>query len=305
MKRGAVVSIGTFDGVHLGHRAILQKVHHLAVQRNLRSMAYAFTVPPRWVMRGDGGRYLLLPSEKKLALLRQDVDEVVPAAFNEVRNLEPEAFVRRILLQELHAKAVVEGDSFRFGRGQSGDLETLRTVARSFDIDVVRVPSVFVDGEAVSSTRVRSAIWRRDFAQARACLGRPPMLLGTVIHGDRLGEKIGYRTANLQLDPHILSPPSGIYYVHVFGPELHAPGLLYIGTRPTLGGGSLRYEVHVHEHSNLTLYGQQLELHLLDLIREDRLFSSLDQLREQIAIDIAQARERAPSFPLNDERISS
>ena len=305
MKRGTVVSIGTFDGVHLGHQAILRELRLQAEAHSLPSLVYAFSVPPRWVLRGNEERYLLFPTSLKLDVLAKSADLVHPATFESVRSMEPEDFIETVLIKQLRARVIVEGESFRFGRDRSGDLGTLRTLGAQKGLKVITVPPVMVGDEAASSTRIREAIRSGDFQTARDCLDRPPVLIGPVVHGDQLGGKIGFPTANLAIDSHILLPAPGIFLVHVLGETLRASGLLYIGSRPTLAQSEQRCEVHLLNFANRPLYGEDLEIHLLKRIRDDRAFPSLDALRSQIADDVESARTLLPSYPLLEERISS
>jgi riboflavin kinase/FMN adenylyltransferase len=256
-------------------------------------------------MQGNGDRYLLLPTSVKLNLLRKSVDIVHPAPFKAVRSMDPEEFVKTVLIEQLGARVIVEGETFQFGRDCSGDLKTLRSLGDQMGLDVVSVPPVMVDGTAISSTRIRESIRTGDFHTSRSCLGRPLMLLGTVVHGDQLGGKLGYPTANLAIDPHILLPHPGIFLAHAYGTGIRSTGLLYVGSRPTIGNGGLRCEVHLLDFPDRPLYDEVLEIHLLERIRDDRAFPSLDALRSQIKSDIATARQLSPDYSMRAERISS
>lgn len=304
MTQDKVVSIGTFDGIHLGHQAILRELSCQAKERGLRSLVYAFSTPPRWVLQGDEDRYLLLPTSVKLDLLRDSADIVHPASFETVRGMEPREFVETVLIKQLNARVVVEGETFRFGRDRSGDLGTLRSLGTQMGLDVIGVPPVIVGDEGASSTRIRRSLQSGDFRTARSCLGRSPMLLGPVVRGDQLGGKLGYPTANLAVDPHILLPHAGIFLIHAYGKDIRSDGLLYIGSRPTLGSGSLRCEVHLLDFPERSLYDRVLEIHLLEKIRDDHTFPSLDALRSQIKADIATARQLLPDYPLSEQCIS-
>lgn len=304
MKRGTVVSIGTFDGVHMGHQAILRELRRQSKTHALPSLVYAFSTPPRWVMRGDEDRYLLLSTSVKLRLLRDSVDIVHPASFQTVRSMDPEEFVETVLIEQLDARVIVEGETFQFGRDRSGDLGALRSIGAQRGLEIVSVPPVMVTDKAVSSTRIRESIHSGDFHTARLCLGRSPVLIGTVVRGDQLGGEIGYPTANLVFHPHILLPPPGIFLVHAYGEGICSNGLLYIGSRPTLGSQELRCEAHLLDFPERPLYEEVLEIHLLEKIREDRAFPSLDTLRSQIEADISCARQLLLSYPMKEERIS-
>jgi len=305
MNRGAVVTIGTFDGVHAGHAVILEEVRRQSDRHGLPSIAYAFRHPPRWAQRGHGERYLLLPVSVKMGLLQQSVDRVVIASFDEVQGMSPASFVRLALKERLQARIVVEGESFRFGRDRSGDVAALRSIGRDLDLDVVSVPPVSVEDQPVSSTRIRDALERADLSTARACLGRPPLLVGTVMHGDGVGTSLGFPTANLRLDPHVLLPPDGIYAVHAFGAEFRTGGLLYLGRRPTFNDSGHRCELFLLDVADCDLYGRSIEVHLLERIRDDRAFSSLQALRAQIASDVQSAHSLLARHSPIGERFSS
>ncbi len=305
MKHGTVVSVGTFDGVHLGHQAILHELRCQAKIHALPSLVYAFSVPPRWAIRRNEDRYLLLPASLKLDLLRDSVDIVHPVSFKTVCPMDPEEFVAAVLIEQLDARTIVEGETFRFGRDRSGDLGTLKSLGAQMGLDVISVPPVMVADEPASSTRIRESIRSGDFHTARLCLGRSPVLLGTVVRGDHLGGKLGYPTANLSIDPHVLLPHPGIFLVHAYGRDIRSSGLLYIGSRPTLGSRDLRCEAHLLDFPERPLYDEVLEIHLLEKIRDDRAFPSLDVLRSQIGSDIAFARRLLSGYPLSEKRISS
>jgi len=309
MAETAIVTIGTFDGFHLGHQAIPTEVRRQAERRGIAGVAYAFALPPRLQIDGEPRRCLLLPESIKIRLLESAVDRVDRAAFSEVRTHSPARFAEEILTGRLRAVSVVVGPSFRFGAGRAGDPEALRALGDRLGFSVTVAPPVLVDGEPVNSTRIRFLLSGGDVASAAALLGRPPVLIGSVAIGDRVGRSIGYPTANLTIDPHVLLPAHGVYAVHAFTgdpPESEPrPALLYVGTRPTLGPevGALRCEVHLLTAPEADLYGERFEVHLLEHLREDRIFSTLEDLRRQIdrdadrAIEIL-ARFRAPSAPI-------
>ncbi|MFC2083022.1 riboflavin biosynthesis protein RibF [Candidatus Bipolaricaulota bacterium] len=305
MRQGTAVSIGTFDGVHVGHQAILRELELQADTYALQSLVYAFSVPPRWAMCGGMNRYLLLPTSLKLELLGRSVSIVHPASFEDVRSMSPAKFIEQVLIGELNARVIVEGEAFRFGRDRMGDLDTLRSLGTEMGLEVVSVPPIIEGDTTVSSTRIRESVRSGDFHTAGLCLGRPPLVLGRVVRGDQIGGTLGFPTANLEVDPHILLPRPGIYLIHAYGESIRAAGLLYIGSRPTLGGGCLRCEVHLLDFPERSLYGAVLEIHLLEEIREDRAFPSLDSLRSQIEMDVTSARRLLAGYPMKGERIGS
>lgn len=304
MDRGTAVSIGTFDGVHAGHVALLQELTAQARKRALPSLLLTFVPPPQAdTSHAPLSRHLLLPLPARLALLRRHVDIIQTATVNSVRDLSPERFARTVLIRSLQTRVVVEGESFRFGCGRSGDVGTLRRLGEQLGFDVVHLPPVLVDHEPVSSTRIRLAVQQGDLRLARRCLGRPVALFGTVVRGDQLGTLLGYPTANLAVDPLVLLPPNGVYAVHAWGDGPPSDGLLYIGRRPTLGGHDLRCEVHLLNGPHRSLYDQLLEVHILERVREDRTFSSLIELQAQIELDISAGLRILARYPRDLSRI--
>ncbi len=289
-----VITVGTFDGVHRGHQEILRRVDEIARAEGLERIAYTFVFPPRFVLVGSESG-LLLPEEVKVKLLERSVDRVIRADFHEVGVLEAERFVRQVLLERLAARTVVVGERFRFGRDREGDVALLRRIGDEEGVSIVSLPQLVVDRVMVSSTRIRSLLCQGMIDDATALLGRPPLLFGVVVHGDRVGRRIGYPTANLALDPHLLLPATGVYLVHAFFRGEGGGGMMYIGGRPTIGGDEMRCEVHLFSPLLGELYGEQMEVHLLHRLRGDRSFSSLSDLRLQIDRDAERARALFPS----------
>ena len=295
----SAVAIGTFDGVHLGHQRILEQLNYVAAKKNLERIAYTFVFPPRLTVQGKA-RGLLLPEEAKLKLLKRYVDRVERVSFEDVSEIDAESFVRDILIAHLNARAIVVGGNFRFGQDRTGDISLLRKICSEECVATVAVPPVVVAGSPVSSTRIRQLISQGKVKDAGALLGRHPILVGQVVHGDRLGRELGFPTANLEVDSRILLPSDGIYLVHAFWDGSSSPGLLYVGTRPTVNGTDRRSEVYLfsggsqlqkqdHDASQ-DLYGKTLEVHLVQKLRDDRPFATLPKLRQQIERDVKHAR---------------
>ena len=294
MNHETAVTIGTFDGVHRGHQAILQRVRDYAHQMKLEPIAYAFSFPPRFSVPGP---HLILTASMKEILLRRYVKRVVAGEFAQVHALTPMEFFSRVIVGELHARAIVVGADFRFGRDRSGDAELLRTMAVAAGIEAIIVPPVMIDGAPVSSTRIRALIQAGRVTVATRLLGRPPVIAGTVVSGDRIGRALGYPTANLALPPTLLRPGTGIYLGYAVWESGHGYALIYSGTRPTIGGGEMRVEVYLLIPPATALTGTTMEVHLLERLRDDRSFPSLDALAAQIAVDVAAARVLIPTYP--------
>jgi len=303
--QGNVVTIGTFDGVHLGHRAILDRVTREARERDIARLAYVFEHPPRVALEAEGAGRLLLPLDVRLRLLHACVDRVVLARFPDVRRLSPGDFAERVISRELKARCVVVGSSFRYGRDRRGDIATLRSSGDALGYDVFGVDPVEVDGQTVSSTRVRELLEQGAPSQATRLLGRPPILVGPVVRGDGIVRALGYPAADVALDPDILLPADGVYLCHVYAGDARDHGLLYVGTRPTLTGRDRKSEVHLLSSPVAGLDGLRIEVHILERLRADRPFSSVDALRRQIGEDVRHAETLRGRYPIGGDPLAS
>jgi riboflavin kinase / FMN adenylyltransferase len=266
------VALGTFDGVHRGHRAVIEAVQ----AAGLRSTVLTFDPHPRLVLGYDV--QLLTTFERRLELIGEaGPDEVLVVEFTqELSRWEPEAFVAEYLTG-IGARVVVAGENFRFGAGRRGDVELLR----SLGLDVRPVPLV----EGVSSSRIRELVREGDLPAAAALLGRPYELEGEVVYGDQRGGTLGFPTANLAPGPHALVPAYGIYAGEALGHRVAAS----IGVNPHYGGSERRIEAFLLDFTG-DLYGDRLRLELWERLREERAFASEDDLVTQIAADVEAAR---------------
>jgi len=298
--RKTAVAVGTFDGVHRGHQAILSALSRVAGEEELERVAYAFHFPPRFVL-SHVTTGLILPEPRKLELLRRGVDRVQAVDFADVAALPARRFVVEQLVEALGARAIVVGEGFRFGHGRRGDGAFLRRMAEALGLRIEIVPPLEIDGAPVSSTRIRRLITAGRVDQAARLLGRPPMLTGPVVPGDRLGRRLGYPTANLAVDRAILLPATGVYAAHAGRGEHRADALVYVGFRPTLATNPSserpRCEVHLLSAPQEELYRTVLEAHLVKRLRPDRAFPSLDALRRQMDKDAAAARRLLADSP--------
>ena len=265
------VAIGTFDGVHRGHRATIEA----AMATGLRSAVVTFDPHPRRVL---GYEVELVSTLGRRIELMGDIgpDEVLVLEFTpELARLEPEEFVRAVL-EPLGTRVVVAAESFRFGQGRRGDVDLLRRLG----LDVQIVPQV----EGVSSSRVRELLRAGDVVGAAALLGRPPEVEGVVVAGDQRGGTLGFPTANIAVDPGLLVPANGIYAGSALGHRAAAS----IGVNPHYGGSERRIEAFLLDYEG-DLYGQNLRLELWQRLRDERAFGSEDELVRQIAADVEAA----------------
>ena len=293
---GAVVSIGVFDGVHLGHQAILAANLSRARELGARPTVVTFRGHPKSVLLGRAPR-TLTSLEHRLELFRRaGVEHTVALTFDEeLRSIDAEVFARNILVERIGASAFVLGFDSKFGRGREGTPTFL--AEHGFDVEVV--DKVSIDARAVSSTAIREAVELGDLDGATRMLGRPVSVLGTVVQGDQLGRKLGFPTANLDLH-HELHPPVGVWATRarVVDPESWVegrPSVTNIGFRPTISGerpARPRVETHLLEGFGHVgdLYGRTLEVEYVAFLRDERAFGGVEMLQAQIARDIEAAR---------------
>ena len=266
------VAIGTFDGVHRGHRAAIEATK----AAGLRSTVVTFDPHPRLVLGYDV--QLLTTLRRRIELIEETgPDDVLVVEFTEaLSRLEPEEFVARIL-EPIGTKAVVAAKTFRFGRGRKGDVALLRRLG----LEVIDVPLV----EGVSSSRIRELLAEGEMLEAGALLGRPHELEGTVVSGDQRGGTLGFPTANLAVEPHLLVPAYGIYA----GAALGGRAAISIGVNPHYGGNERRIEAFLLDFEG-DLYGKELGIELWERLRDERAFTSEEELVRQIALDVEAAR---------------
>ncbi len=286
-----MVTVGTFDGVHLGHQAILDEIARRARARSMHSVLLTFDRHPLRVLRPDVAPQLLTtPNEKKEILAQFELDYVAFVAFTHAfSRYEPREFVEEVLVRRLRARELVIGHDHGFGRGRAGDVEVLRRLGHPHGFEVDVVAGILVGDRLVSSTTIRAAIAAGDVAAAAEGLGRPYSIRGTVMHGMGRGRTLGFPTANLTPPPaEKLLPAEGIYAVRAsVGSELHR-GLLHLGPRPTFAGSPPTIELYLLDFDR-EIYGERVVLEFLTRLREIRPFASAAELVEQMREDRALA----------------
>ena len=289
--RGCAATIGNFDGVHLGHQAVLGQLAERASALQVSSLVLLFEPQPLEYFRPDRAPARLTRlREKILALRSQPVERVLCARFDErLAALEAEDFIDKVLIQGLNVRYVVVGDDFRFGKERRGDFDLLARVGRERGFEVAAMPTLGIDGERVSSTRIRAALAAGDLSTAERLLGRPYRMSGRVVRGKNIGRQIGVPTANLRVHRGA-TPVKGIFAVEMSGVADGAlPGVASLGTRPTIGGTELLLEVHVFDF-NRDIYGAHVTVDFLQKLRDERRFDSIEAMREQILQDVATTR---------------
>ncbi len=286
--RAAVVTSGTFDGVHVGHRKILHRLKELARETGGETVVVTYWPHPRIVLYPDDPAIQLLTTfDEKLTLLADlGIDHLVQIPFTKAfSQLSSDAFVRQVLVDKIGTRRLVIGYDHHFGRNREGGFDYLKEHAAAYGFAVEEIPRQDVDQVGVSSTKIRRALEAGQVHTAREYLGCPYRLTGTVIKGDQIGRQLGYPTANLKIDsPHKLIPADGIYAVHVEHQGQRHEGMLYIGHRPTIQGTSRNIEVNIFDFDQ-DIYGDALRVYLLARTRGDMTFNGLEALATQLAKD--------------------
>jgi riboflavin kinase/FMN adenylyltransferase len=306
---GCVATIGNFDGVHLGHQAVLAQLVDKAHQLGLPAVIVMFEPHPQEyfaarvtepTQRRNAPARLTRLREKLQSLQHYAVDRVLCIRFNEnFARLSAEDFIDRLLVEQLGVRCLIVGDDFRFGHRRQGDLAMLQHAGERVGFQVVNMHTFNIDGGRVSSTRIREALWGGDLNTAGKLLGRPYHMSGRIVHGDKRGRKLGFPTANIYLHRQV-SPLRGVFAVSVFGLD-HEPldGVANIGVRPSVDGQQCLLEVHLMDFVG-DIYGRHVKVMFIERLRDERRFETLDALKQQIAADVRQARTL---FANNGEQI--
>lgn len=292
-SRKSIVTIGTFDGVHVGHQEIIEQLVATAQKKNANSVLLTFFPHPRMVLQKDNGIKLINTIEERIEILQKiGLDYLIIHPFDtEFSRLTAFDFVRDILVNHLNTSELVIGYDHRFGRNREGDFEQLEEYGVMYDFKVHEIPAQDVNAISVSSTKVRKALEDGDIAKVSKYLGYNFSLCGSVVQGDRLGNTIGFPTANLKVDEaYKLIPKNGAYLVRSTIDDVTVYGMMNIGFRPTLKGLHQTIETHFFEFYG-DLYGKKLKIEILDFLRDEQKFSSVDALKDQLFLDKQKSQE--------------
>jgi riboflavin kinase/FMN adenylyltransferase len=285
-----VVTIGVFDGLHIGHRAILDTAQRAAAGAGQRALVFTFEPTPKeFFSPATAPPRLTRFRERFEQLAALGIDELFCPHFAAVRDLAPAAFIDTLLVHRLGARHVVIGDDFRFGADRRGTVEELRARGRQRGFGVTEVPPVAWNGQRVSSTAIRQALKAGDLESARGMLGRDYSISGRVVRGLGLGRKLGFPTANVNLK-RLQAPIDGIFAARVTGlGGQPLPGVASVGTRPTIGGRQALLEVLIFDFER-DIYGKYITVHFMKRLREERHFADLPAMQRQMHVDVAAAR---------------
>ena len=286
-----VLTIGNYDGIHTGHKKIIERVKEKARLINGTPMLMTFYPHPVSVVKPDKILCLITPLNVRKRLIEESgIDALLVLPFNEeFRLLTPQEFVENILVNKLGIKGLIVGYDFKFGRGGKGDTELLKQLSGTYGYFFEVVEAITLDGEKIGSNRIRKLIMEGDVKKAELFLGRPHMLEGKIVHGDGRGAGIGFPTINLKTDYELI-PKDGVYISEVEINGKMLPSVTNIGYNPTFDVKKLSVETHILDFSG-DLYGADLTLYFHERIRGEVKFDGADALRNQIAMDIKVAKE--------------
>jgi len=289
--RGCVATIGNFDGVHLGHQSVIGQLADEGRDYGEPTLVMTFEPQPLEYFQPQQAPARLTRLREKLRQLgRFAVDRVLVCDFNaRFAAMDAETFIDKVLIEGLGVRHLVVGDDFQFGKARRGNFAMLQAAGSKHGFDVVNMHTFKIDGERVSSTRIRDALAAGDLHTAEKLLGRPYRMCGRVAHGDKIGRTMGIPTANIHLHRNA-SPVQGIYVVEVFGLDGEPiAGVASVGTRPTVGGTTALLEIHLFDF-NRDIYGHYLNIDFLHKLRDEEKYDSLDEMKAQIFQDMDEAR---------------
>ncbi|MES2545612.1 MAG: bifunctional riboflavin kinase/FAD synthetase [Bacteroidota bacterium] len=282
-----IVTIGTFDGVHIGHKKIIEKLTTSQSVDDFESLILTFYPHPRMVLKSSPEIKLLNTIEEKAHLLENaGLNNLIIHPFDKAfSELSGEDFVKKILVDQFNVKKIIIGHDHRFGKNRSADIKDLIFYSKKYDFDVEQISAEEINEVSVSSTKIRNAILEGNINLAKDYLGYSYFFKGIVIYGKQLGRTLGFPTANIKMtEDYKLIPQNGVYVVQSFYQGKRLGGMMNIGTNPTLNGTNQAIEIHFFDF-NSDLYGQEIEISILHRLRSEQKFESLDQLKQQLEND--------------------
>ncbi len=275
-----------FDGVHLGHKCIMDELKKIGSENNLETAVLTFWPHPRFVFKPDENLQLLNTLEEKSLLMEKyGINNLFLKEFDEeFRNLTGEEFVRQILVEKLNVKYLIIGYDHSFGKNKSGNFEFLQKLSKELDFEVEQMEAINIHENNISSTKIRKALLEGNILEANEMLGYHYSVSGTVVHGKKIGRTIGYPTANIEVENLKLLPKKGAYIVEVFVRNQKYKGMLSIGTNPTVNGDKLTVEVYILDF-NEDIYGENITVKFRDFLHEEIKFEGLEKLIERLDED--------------------
>ncbi len=289
--RGCVATIGNYDGVHLGHQAVLRQLKRHAEVMDLPALVITFEPHPQEFLKADNAPARITSFREKLEILKQqDIDRVLCLRFQQtIADLTATAFIQQILVADLGVKRLIIGDDFRFGKDRQGDFGMLQDYGRDLGFDVIPTESHLFDGDRVSSSSIRQRLSNSQFEEAQLLLGRYFSISGRVVHGAKRGRELGFPTANIDLSKRHV-PLRGVFAVSIRGADTSTHlGVANLGTRPVFAEKKLLLETHIFDFNKM-IYGRHISVEFFKRLRDETRFASIDDLVSQIATDTKHAR---------------
>lgn len=290
-NKKTVVTLGTFDGVHLGHQKIINRLLNSVSHDDLETVVLTFSQHPRTVLHADDKIKLLNTNEEKISLLeKKGIDNLIIHPFDMAfYELSGEEFVKNILVDKLNIQKIIIGYDHRFGKNRSSDIHDLIYFGKKYHFDVEQISAKEIDEISISSTKIRNAILMGDIALANQYLGYNYLFSGKVIQGNQLGRQIGFPTANIYVEnKYKIIPKNGVYIVEVFFNEKSFNGIMNIGLKPTIGEKNISIEVNIFNFDQ-NIYNQKISISVLEFIRSEIKFNNIEQLKNQIKLDAIKA----------------
>lgn len=283
---GTCVTIGNFDGVHIGHQILIKRAVDYSKKNNLKSVVFTFSNHPVNYFRPGTVKNIITLEGKKNLVKSLGVDVFIAIPFDKnMTEISAFDYVKNILIDKLHSKYMVIGHDFSFARNREGNPQILTELMKPYNCGVEVIEPVLVDGRRISSTDIRRFLTDGMVDEASKLLGRNYFTKGKIIHGRQIGRKLGFRTANIEIDKSMVIPGIGIYSTYVYIDNEKFLGATSIGTNPTVYGRNLSLEVHIIDF-NRDIYGEIIKIEFVDKIRDEEKFSSMQELKEQLAKDV-------------------
>ena len=295
-----VVTLGNFDGLHMGHRALIGLAKEYAQKEGMKSVVFTFNPHPMLYFNNRKLNKLIMSREEKLyAVSRLGVDIFIEYPFEEIHSLTPEEFAVELLFKKLKAKDVIVGDNFRFGAKHAGTPDMLKHFGEQYGAKVIVVNDIMLDGDTVSSTRVRKCLVERDLPMANKLLTEPYFMIGTVVRGKELGRTIGFPTVNIVADPDKLFPPNGVYATRTEYKGKTYSGITNVGINPTVNGTRKIVETFIFDFNEF-IYGEKLKINFFKWVRDERKFDGIEALMAEIAKNTVTVKEYFESDEFNE-----
>ena len=286
------VTLGNFDGVHMGHRELISLTKKFSIKKNLKSVVFTFYPHPMFIFKNKAHSALILsPYEKKLVMENMNIDIYIEYPFTtDFAKMEPEDFINDIIFNKLNCRVLIVGENYKFGKKQSGNYDLLKKLGEDRGIKVIKVPSVLYNNSKVSSTRIRECIIEKNIDMANILLTSPYFLIGNVSKGKQLGRTIGFPTINIFSDKVKLFPPNGVYVTQTLYDNKLYNGVTNIGMNPTVNGKFRVIETFLFDF-NKVIYGEFVKTYFFKWIRDEKKFLNIDDLSKQINKDVYYAYE--------------